>query len=53
MKTIKNLNPQKSKFFKGFNKQTYFQSFIKHEDFFIFGCGSNGLSNGIAVYDKT
>jgi hypothetical protein len=40
MKVIKNLNPFKQNSQSiGFDKRTYFFSFIKHEEFFIFGCG--------------
>jgi hypothetical protein len=45
MKVINNLNPFKqNSLSKGFNKQTSFFSFIKHEDVLIFGCGGNCFS---------
>jgi hypothetical protein len=54
MKVIKNLNPYKEDSLSNcFKEKTYFYSFIKHLDFFIFGFGSySDFDNGIAVYDK-
>jgi hypothetical protein len=48
---IKTLDPKKaSPSEKGFDNQTNFHSFIKHDDLLIFGFGCN--ENGIAIYDK-
>jgi hypothetical protein len=55
MELIKRINPHLDKMGskEHFTGVTTFVSYIKHRDFFIFGCHSeNCFASGLALYDK-